>query len=470
MTPRSGAASTAGRAWRIAAGVVIAVTLAAWSRVPFGVFQYDDHDSVVTSPSAPTLDSLIDTWRAGFRPLLRSSYLAGRWMWGERAAGFLAVNLAIHLACALAVLALARHRGLAASGGAAAALVFALQPAQSEAVAYVSGRSSSLMTMFLLLGLLAHDGAATAHTDSERRRRILLSLTAFAAAVATKEVALVFPLLVALWEGARSERRFARIRPLLFAHLALAATLTTLALSSSRLRSLLDFSFGTASPLRALAANLAAAPELLSLWIRPGALSIEHLLPAPSVANVALGAALVTCLVAAGLAMTRRHPLAALALLWVPVALLPTNSVIWKLDPISERSLYLAWVGPALAIGAAFGAARRRVLERPRLRPAWVAAVVVAVLAAGLLVRQRVDVWSDSRALWRDATVKSPHSVRAWNNLGMACWEHDEPEAARTAFRQALQIDPGDVQVRQSLLALALSKDGESRDLKGEQP
>ncbi len=457
MPSRPGAAFTADRAWRFATAVVIAATLAAWGRVPFGAFQYDDHDSVVTSPAAPTLSAFVSAWRGSLRPLLRSSYLLDRRLWGKGPAGLLAVNLTIHLGCVVCVLALARRRALAPLGAAAAALVFALQPADAEAVAYVTGRSSSLATLFLLLGLLAHDRAASAESAVMRRRALLLALLAFAAAVATKEIALVFPLLVAIWEGTRSASRRTPLRPLLAAYAAAGVCLAGILLSSSRLRALLEYSFAVSPPLRSLAANFAAAPGFLALWIRPGALSVEHPLSATTPQAVALGAALVALLVAGGLALSRRRPPVALALLWVPAALLPTNSLVWKLDPMSERSLYLAWVGPALALGAGVAALFRLATARHVPRAALLGAAALLALGAAVVCARRVAVWSDSRALWREATERAPASTRAWNNLGMAHWEHDDPAPARAAFRRVLALAPGDARARQNLFALALA-------------
>lgn len=453
------AANSPHPAWRLATSLVLLVTLVAWLRVPFGAFQHDDRDSVSTQVATPAVADLADAWRAGFRPLLRSSYLVERRLWGTSAAGFLVVNFAIHLACALAVLALARRRDLLPLGGAAAAVAFALQPAQAEAVAYVSGRSSSLMTLFVLAGLLAHDRAAEAPTPRRRWRWLVFALASFGAAVAVKEVALVFPLLVAIWELARRERRWGRVRPLLAAHAAAAAGLAAVALGSAWLRGLIAFSIETVAPMRALAANLALAPRFVGLWARPGALSIEHPVPAISAAAVAVGAALVACAVGCGLFAARRRPPLALALLWVPVVLLPTNSLLWKLDPISERSLYLAWVAPALALGAAIESAWRHAARRTPLRAALAVLLACSALAAGWSVARRVEVWRDARALWSDAARKAPESPRAWNNLGMAHWERGELALARAAFRRAASLAPGDALALQNLFALALVAD-----------
>ena len=434
----------------------VILTLAAWHRVPLGTFQYDDHDGVVTSRHAPESDSWTEAWRGGFRPLLRTSFLADRALWGAGPLGHLATNLAIHLACVCAVLALARRRNAGPVGATAAALAFALQPAQAEAVAYVSGRSASLSTLLVLAALLAHDRAAATDEAPSRRRHLALSLALFLAAAAVKEVALIFPLLVVVWELTRPEPRTRSARPLLLAHAAAFGLAAIAALSSGRLRSLLEFSLETSGPWKSLSANLAALPGLLSLWIRPGALSVEHAPVAPTTPAVAIGATLVVAAVGCGLALARRCPAISLALLWPLIALAPSHSLLWKLDPTSERSLYLPWVGPALALGAAAEVARRWAATRPRSRLAMTVLASALVVAGFRATFARIEVWRDSRTLWRDATAKAPASVRAWNNLGMAYWEHDEPAPARAAFRRVLEIAPRDALAAENLMALAL--------------
>ena len=73
-----------------------------------------------------------------------------------QAGGFLATNLLLHATTVMLVFALARRR-LGHAGALIAALVFAVQPANAEVVAYVSGQSTGLMTPLLLGGLLLYD-------------------------------------------------------------------------------------------------------------------------------------------------------------------------------------------------------------------------------------------------------------------------------------------------------------------------
>ena len=85
---------------------------------------------------------------------------------------------------------------------------------------------------------------------------------------------------------------------------------------------------------------------------------------------------------------------------------------------MTDRSLHLAWAGPAVAIGALLATCLRRVTTRAG-RALLGAAVLALAVVAGQAVRSRIRVWSDPRALWTEAVTRAPGSARAWNNLGL---------------------------------------------------
>ena len=131
----------------------------------------------------------------------------------------------------------------------------------------------------------------------------------------------------------------------------------------------------------------------------------------------------------------------ALAIAWPLIALLPTNSVLAKPDLVTEKPLYLAWVGPSIALGSAatvlLSVAANRAARRVFLGVAGL--LLCALVGASIW---RASLWRDPVALWTDAVTKAPHKSRCWNNLGMAnLAAHREPEAI-AAFERAVLLDP----------------------------
>lgn len=425
----SQAAARDERATLVCILLAVLVTAIAWGAVPWGTFHFDDYRNVVRDPATTDLTALLERLPHGLRPLTRLSYFVDAQLYGVRPAGFLTTNLLLHVCTVLLVFALARRR-LDRTGALIATLVFAVQPANAEVVAYVSGRSTGLMTPLLLGGLLLHD-----------QRRWLGAITAFVAACFAKEHALVFPLLVLVWETTREEQRADLSRQVLSATLVFAAVFALL-LSIERYRTLLKHFLTDRSVLDNVLANGRAIPEMLSLWLRPWALTVDHafddrLQLGASVAGLFL---LVSAAVVA-IALRRRKPLLALAMLWPLIALLPTNSILAKPDLVTEKPLYLAWVAPSIALGSGLAAVLSRT-ARGAKRKALSGAV--AVLACALIGASiwRVSLWRDPVALWSDAATKAPDKSRCWNNLGMAQLAARDPAHAVAAFERAVFLDP----------------------------
>ncbi len=409
--------------------LAIAVTAVTWGAVPWGTFQFDDFRNVVRDPATTEVAVLMERLPHGLRPLTRLSYFLDAQLYGVQAAGFLSTNLLLHALTVALVFALARRR-LGNTGALLAALAFAVQPANAEVVAYVSGRSTGLMTPLLLGGLLLYD-------QGKRPAALLL----FSLACLAKEHALIFPALVLAWELTRAPSRAGVAREITVVTMLAAAILAVL-LCLDGYRTLLSHSLADRSIGESLLANARAIPQMLSLWVRPWALSADHDFDQ----RVQLGASIagmLLLLAAAGaaIALRRRRPMLALAIVWPLIALLPTNSILAKADLMTEKPLYLAWVGPSMALGWALPAllviTANRAVRRVLVGAAGL--VLCGLMGASLW---RASLWRDPVALWTDAVAKAPYKSRCWNNLGMANLAARHEAEAVAAFEHAVLLDP----------------------------
>jgi hypothetical protein len=424
-------------------------------------FVWDDRADVLANPAA-TPAGFAAALGTTNRPLLKASYALQRATTGADPLPFHAVNLLLHLAATAAVFALAR-RLLAAAGGAhadfaawGAAALWALHPAAVEAVAPVIGRSALLSSALLLAAVLL----ATRARPPGPRAMVAVGALAFAAPLA-RETALVAPALLLLWQltlGADEPRAAALRRQLpALAGAGLAALAIAL---SSRHRDLLAFSLAERAPLDALRANVGAIFEILGLWAAPGRVSIDPAQGADlpwSAPGTLARAALLAGVLAFALGARRRAPAAAFAAGWTLLALAPSNSIVWRLDPVAPRALYLASIGLVLLVALA-AARAASALSRGRPVRAAAAAAALAALACALplaaLARSaqlRAGLWSDPAALWADAAAKNPASARPWQNLGVELLLADRLEPAEDAFRRALALAPGETRARCAL-------------------
>ena len=132
-------------------------------------FVYDDHDTVLGNRSLADLSNIrFILVYSPFRPLVNASYALDRWLWGYRPLGYHLTNIGLHMAAVVLLYAWirrilfdsgrtrsdskpARGPSLAAFTGAA---LFAVHPMQTEAVAYVSGRSELMCAVWFIAALL----------------------------------------------------------------------------------------------------------------------------------------------------------------------------------------------------------------------------------------------------------------------------------------------------------------------------
>lgn len=443
---------------RLRAALLLAVVLAVWPAALTGPFQFDDWNVIVYQPAVHSVAAWWDSM-PGIRPLLKLSYALDWQHGGGNALSFHLSNLLIHAANVLLVWQLLRRwPGLGVERETAAwwgAIIFALHPVQAEAVAYIAGRSVSLMAFFWLAATLCWlEGEAAAKTAPRKSVPVwkIAALILFGAALAVRETALTLPWVLWVWQRAAGmswRGGFIRLWPFWAAFLV--ALLALLALPAYR--NLLGFSLNLRLPLDNLAAQVDALAYLLS---RPLFLLETNIDPDPaqwppgSAEWLLAAGILVLCLIVSALALARA-PLWGLALLWPFLILWPTNSLVARLDLVADRHLYLALLGPAMALVSAVMAgaciARKPACQR--------VGVMLALLGLGITLamhtRIRLAEFSSETALWSATAVNSPNKARVWNNLGYGYLEEGNPVAAVSAFREALRLNPDHPLARQNL-------------------
>lgn len=442
-------ASPAGRDALPAAAVALAA-FAAFLPSFGGVFQFDDYNVIVNYPTVHSWQALFERAGQGVRPLLKASY-ALNWSLGPGEAGFHLLNNAAHAlnAALLYLVGLALcERWFAAPPGTrapapmraavlVAALLFALHPAQTEAVTYISGRSSSLMAVCYLGALLAYLRGASWR----------VSALLFVLAMAIRETAVTLPAALLLCELTRGERpAFGALARRQGVHWLLLAAGALFVLLNERYFEHIVFGFTRRGMAENLIDQVGGVSYLISRLLALGGYNIDPALPAHLDWDpvLAMQAGLLAALALLGLAGLRARPWVAFGIGWFFLQLAPTNSIVPRLDVANDRQLYLAGWGLFLAL--AIQVAR---LRWPNSLKAGVAGALLCLCAASSVSRQ-LD-YASEIALWEASVRTSPWNARAHNNLGYAYQLAGRRDDARREYETALLFDPANAKARLNL-------------------
>lgn len=430
--------------------IVIATT---YSNALHGPFVFDDWHTLEKNPHLRSLANVprfftdADTTTVlrenkDLRPLLLTTFALNWAVSGPDTWSWHATSLLLHwLACVFLYRIVRDHLWLGDAGppvGAAAALIVALHPLNSEPANYLSSRSA-LLTAVCYLG--AFDAAV-------RGRRVTSVLLA-AAAMLTKSIAITLPLVVLL--HARFDRR--RVP------WGLVGALTAVAIAGLAYRALLlpPWVLETArqadvGPGSYFMTQWSALLYYLRLWAWPDALVIDRV-DYPWTRSLleprAWGSLLaLVVLGAAAWRAGRRWPAVAFAALWIVVTLAPESSVVPLAEAVNEHRPYLAMLGfGTLTALAAWALAGGR-----RLPFAVGVAMLVAALGVATHVRNRV--YQDDLTLWLDAVAKAPGNTRAWLNAGHAAMVRGQDAEARRMLLEARRLSPCYAYVQMNLSAL----------------
>ena len=429
--------------------VVVVAVLLAYLNALGAAFQFDDYNVIVNNPSVHSLPAWLDSM-PGIRPLLKFSY-ALNWTFQPAPWGFHLFNVIVHALNAVLVHRLLQCLTAARWAPLVGALLFALHPAQTEAVTYLSGRSVSFMALFYLASMVVWLRAPTRQEGEARR---VASAALFGAALLVKETAVTLPLALllldayAIREPTGMRARLLRLRWHALVLIAAAAAM----FASPTYRYLLEVSLSARAMLDNLLTQADAIFYLAAQSVLLWRMNVDPDLPVATGMTLALSLEIVllAAILFAACRNIRNRSWLAFAALWFFLHLLPTNSLLPRLDVANDRQLYLALIGVFFAAGLGVEALLQR-LHRPGL----IAAVAVsALLVCAAATFQRNETYASAVSFWEDALAKSPRKARVANNLGYAYQQAGRYAEAKLAYQQAIDTDPDYWRARINLDAL----------------
>ncbi len=387
-----------------------------------------------------------------YRPAVFFSYALEHSVWGPVAAGFHLTNLLLHLLNTLLLVSAATRSGLSFHAAVFAGAVFGLHPLQTEAVAYVSGRTDLMMTTGALLAWRALLGAGSAW----RRGVVAAAATAFALVSKESGYALVLLLPWVAWRRGRG-----RWQGLTLAGpgLIVAAVLLFLRPGPG------PWAEGGAGLGIKVGGVGCALGTYLRLLVWPWDLRVDRLTPLPdsTTASVVGVGLLLVVLVLVVWGLSRRGA-AADWTAWSVAFYLPVSNLLALYPAISpqalftpEHNLYASLAGLA-ALGG-LGADRIRARLPTRSQRLVTGTAILLLVSWGVRSGLRAGDWRDEERLFGQAARAGSRSPRVWYNLGNVLLRRGATAAAAEAFEGALRHAPGDAEIWMNL-GVARQKEG----------
>ena len=422
---------------------LVAAVVAVYANSLRAPFVFDDLLSIVENPTIrqlwPLTAPLSPPSGQGLtvegRPLLNLSLAFNYAISGTAPWSYHVTNVAIHALATLTLFGLLRRTlsalptfngQLSTTLSFSAALLWAVHPLQTESVTYIVQRTESLMGLLLLATLYCF-----------RRGWLTASFIACLLGMATKEVMVVAPLLVVLYDRTFVSGSFRagwqRHRAFYAALAAMWLLLGFLVIGAGNRGGTIGSVAGVSPWDYALCQSRAVLHYArLALWPHP--LIFDYGTDFISFATAAPYALVDLALLAAtGYALRHRPALGFLGA-WYFLILAPTSSILGGTrQMLAEHRIYLSLA--ALTVLATLLA--HRWLGRRFL---W--AVLPVALALGAATVNRNADYADALTLYRDTAAKRPTNGYARYNLGEAFAAADRHADAVAEFTVAAQLLP----------------------------
>ncbi|MBI5555451.1 MAG: tetratricopeptide repeat protein [Elusimicrobia bacterium] len=386
-----------------------------------------------------------------YRPLASLSLSLDHWLWALNPLGYHLTNIVLHTVNVLLVYWLVLSLASTPLAALLSAAIFAIHPAQCETVSWIASRSNLLCVLFLLLAFLAY--------LRNTRKHYYWSVLCFTLSLLAKETALIFVLVIALYDyyfvlkvdKSKAVNLWWSYLPILMIS-GLYLLLRTLVLGQVTQRS-----WWGGSLWHTMLTMGKSFFYYLKVIIIPWKLTVDYVLDiAVSIRDplVLAGLGSAVALIVLALKISRRDKLFSFGLFWFLIALLPVSNLIPLEALLAERFLYLPLVGVSLAIVLPLSSllSENRLGTKNKL---W-GYLLIAILLVGYGVRtiQRNKDWHDDYTLWSSTVRTSPESPRAHFALGEVYYKKGDYSSAIDEYERALELNP-DVAELYNVLGLA---------------
>jgi protein O-mannosyl-transferase len=434
--------------------ILVLMTFAVYMRILGHDFQlfWDDEKYVTANETIRgfTLQHLrgafTTNYMGNYAPLHIISYMIDYSLWGLNPQGYFLTNIMLHICNGILFYVILIRLEWSRAWAFISAFVFLLHPVQVESVAWVSERKNLLAMAFFLLAVISY--LAFRNNGLEKGKRFyVFSLVFFFFALLTKSEAIIFPLMLILYDICFLEKGTGRGRwadKLPF--LSVAAVMAWVTIQSQMPGEMPGVGGGRVpwhggSPIATFLTMLTVLPCYLKLLFWPTGLSAVY---APAIrtgfdGEVLGGGFLAIMLAIAGALLFRRNRR---LFFWYGsffIALLPVAQIVPITTLMNDRYLYFPMLGAAACAGS-LAFIMENSLGWRRVPGFLTAGVILTVLPC--ITFARTGIWKNDLSLWSDAAKKSPGHYLALYGLAQALQNSGDLDAALPIYLRIHELNP----------------------------
>jgi len=426
------------------AGILLITFLAYLPSLNNGFTNWDDLEQVIENRDIQELSfsntsGIFSSFYVGmYQPVTTQVYGIIYSIFGADARAFHSVSLLLHLLNAILVFLLVRNFSRRDSLALITAALFALNPLQTESVAWVSAMSNLLYTTFYLAGLITYINYAR----RKQAKNLVFTLLFFILSLLSKPAAVTFPIVIFLAD--LYFRRRISVMLILekvpFFLLSLAIGLLII-FAREEAGHIIDMSERFTWLERASMIFYALSYYFAKLFV-PVNLSAFHPYPAGALPLQFYFAPLLPLMLVFLLfrlkGEIRRQVMTGLLLSLLTIAvvieIIPIGAVVVK-----ERYVYL----PSIGVYYAFAALLLFFVGHNK-KYQWIPPILTILLVVffSIITFSRTMIWQDSFTLWNDVISKHPEASVAYINRGNAWQEKGDYNRAIADYSMAVMTEP----------------------------
>jgi protein O-mannosyl-transferase len=436
--------------------VLFVLTLFSYANTLHSPLNFDDHAVIQQLKNSKhqlkkndvLVGKPVDTYRKFIplqhRHLFHLSFSINHSQWDTNPFGYHLTNITFHFLTSLILLFIVFftlengtdwHGKYALGIAGLTAILFTINPLNTETVTYISGRASGMAGFFYLTAILLFIlGSLKKYSGKFLLIPFYIcTLVAFLAAVLSKETSLTLPAIIILYDLCfiNNDHWISFKSRLLFLYLPFLLSLLTLFIFQHSLHLVinswagkLDFNYGLAQAqiighafkLCLFPINLTFNYDFTPNWFAEGLFQWVPVL-------------LWLTLIAVILKNFRKlSPLVSFSIFWFILTISITNSFLPRADLLSERNLYLPSIGSALLISCAFYSLL--IKQRGLFFRQGLALILLLVIIQSSLVIKRNATYRSNIDLWEDTLEKSPSDLKVLHNLSHFYLEEKDNEKA----------------------------------------